>query len=178
MSLSEIVKNACKELHITFRELAYAKELERIKNDLLYYGCEFDSWISERWIVEQGMVDDAIKKMESMNLLYEKDGDVYFCRPEAVFRDVEVEEKYRRIGRGSINSVEWASQRHLVYIDDCMVYRINSRELYTLGLYSGIIGQGTPIGRLPFQFNEIHRQHNKCKHSEVAESGVHGIDEC
>lgn len=89
-------------------------------------------------------------------LLYEKDGDVYFCRPEAVFRDVEVEEKYRRIGRGSINSVEWASQRHLVYIDDCMVYRINSRELYTLGLYSGIIGQGTPIGRLPFQFNEIH----------------------
>ena len=66
------------EAVITFRELAYAKELERIKNDLLYYGCEFDSWISERWIVEQGMVDDAIKKMESMNLLYEKDGAIWF----------------------------------------------------------------------------------------------------
>lgn len=86
-------------------------------------------------------------------LVYEKNGFVYFCSPDALNRGVEVEEKYRRIGRGSINSVEWASEKYLIYIDDYIVYKISSRELYTTGLYSDIIGQGTAIGRLPFQFS-------------------------
>lgn len=89
-------------------------------------------------------------------LLYEKHGSVYFCSPDAMNRGVEVEEKYRKVGRGTINSVEWASEKHLVYIDDYIVYRINTRELYTTGLYAGIIGQGSAIGRLPFQFNSKH----------------------
>ncbi|MCQ2596660.1 MAG: polysaccharide deacetylase family protein [Treponema sp.] len=89
-------------------------------------------------------------------LVYEKKNNVYFCSPDALGRGVEVEERYRRIGRGSINSVEWASEKYLVYIDDYIVYRINSRELYTTSLYAGIIGQGTAIGRLPFQFNTTH----------------------
>ena len=32
-------------------------------------------------------------------------------------------------------------------------YKINTKELYTMGLYSEIIGQGTVVGRLPFKFN-------------------------
>lgn len=86
-------------------------------------------------------------------LLYEKEGNVYFCKPEAIIRGVEMDEKYRKIGRGSINSVEWATERTLIYIDDYLVYQINTKELYTIGLYSGIIGQGKAIGRLPSQFN-------------------------
>lgn len=89
---------------------------------------------------------------DSSVLLYEKDSQVYFCTPEALMKGVEVEEKFRAIGRGNINSVEWAGVKSLVYIDDCMVYKINARELYTLGLYSGIIGQGIIIGRLPYSF--------------------------
>ena len=61
-----------------FKELGYAKELARIKEDLKYYGCEFDSWISEKWILDQGMVDDAIKKMQEKDLLYEQDGAIWF----------------------------------------------------------------------------------------------------
>ncbi len=93
---------------------------------------------------------------EGTILLYEKKGNVFFCSPDAMGRDVEVEERYRKIGRGSIDSVEWASSRYLVYIDDYLVYRINSKELYTTSLYSGIISQGTPIGRLPFKFHSNH----------------------
>ena len=89
-------------------------------------------------------------------LIYEKRGNIYFCSPDALLRGVEVEESHRKIGRGTINSVDCASEKYLIYIDDYIVYRINSRELYTLGLYSGIIGQGTAIGRLPFQFNSSH----------------------
>ena len=90
---------------------------------------------------------------DSSLLLYEKEGSVYFCNPEAIIRGIEMDEKYRKIGRGSINSVCWASDKNLIYIDDYLVYQINSKELYTVGLYSGIIGQGKAIGRLPFQFN-------------------------
>ena len=86
-------------------------------------------------------------------LIYEKEGSLYFCNPDAVLRKVEMDEKYRKIGRGTINAVNWASEKSLIYIDDYLVYQINSKELYTLGLYSGIIGQGKAIGRLPSQFN-------------------------
>lgn len=90
---------------------------------------------------------------DSSVLIYEKNGNLYFCNPDAILRKVEMDEKYRKIGRGTINSVNWASERNLVYIDDYLVYQINAKELYTVGLYSGIIGQGKAIGRLPSQFN-------------------------
>ncbi len=86
-------------------------------------------------------------------LIYEKENELYFCKPDALLRGIEMDEKYRKIGRGSINSVNWASERYLIYVDDYLVYQINAKELYTLGLYSGILGQGKAIGRLPSQFN-------------------------
>lgn len=86
-------------------------------------------------------------------LLYEKEGTVYFCNPEAVAAGVEIDEMYRKIGRGNINSVEFSSSKYIAYIDDYLLYKISTKELYTMGLYSGIIGQGTVVGRLPFQFN-------------------------
>ena len=51
--------------------------------------------------------------------------------------------------------MHWASSKYLAYVDDYLLYKINTKELYTLGLYSGIIGQGKPMGRLPFQFNPL-----------------------
>ncbi|MBP5602490.1 MAG: polysaccharide deacetylase family protein [Treponema sp.] len=90
---------------------------------------------------------------DSSILIYEKEGSLYFCNPDAVLRNVEMDEKYRKIGRGTINAVNWCSEKSLIYIDDYLVYQINAKELYTLGLYSGVIGQGKAIGRLPAQFN-------------------------
>ena len=90
---------------------------------------------------------------DSSLVLYENNGNILFCNPDAVIRSVEMDEKYRKIGRGTINSVNWTSEKNLVYVDDYLIYQINSKELYTIGLYSGIIGQGKAIGRFPFQFN-------------------------
>lgn len=61
-----------------FMDLGKNLELERIKKDLAYYRCEFDSWISEQWIVDQGLVEKTVKKMDEMHLLYEKDGAIWF----------------------------------------------------------------------------------------------------
>ena len=92
---------------------------------------------------------------DSSILIYEKNDVLYFCNPKAVLTKVEMDEKYRKIGKGTINSINWATQKTLIYIDDYLVYKINSKELYTIGLYSGIIGQGKPIGRLPYRFNHL-----------------------
>lgn len=89
---------------------------------------------------------------DSSVMVYAKNGNIYFCNPSAVSRGVEVSEEFRKIGPGTINSVNWADGKYLVYIDSDLVYRISSKELYTLGLYSGIIGKGQTVGRLPAQF--------------------------
>ena len=67
-------EEAIEELREVGREL----ELNRIKKDLAYYRCGFDSWISEKWILSEGLVEDSIEKMKKMGLLYEKDGALWF----------------------------------------------------------------------------------------------------
>lgn len=96
-----------------------------------------------KWAVERNL------------LLYENNGVVYFINPEAVERGVETDEIYRKIGNGTINSVEFVDNKYIAYIDDSLLYKINIKGLYTMGLYAGIIGQGTVIGRLPFKFNAM-----------------------
>ncbi|MGI0528615.1 polysaccharide deacetylase family protein [Treponema socranskii] len=89
---------------------------------------------------------------DSSLVLYAKEGTVRFCSPDALFRGIEIDEAYREIGPGSIDSVCWAGGS-VFYIDGDMLYKINVKELYTTGLYSPVIGRGTPVGRLPEPFN-------------------------
>ncbi|MBR7064631.1 MAG: polysaccharide deacetylase family protein [Treponema sp.] len=89
---------------------------------------------------------------DSSLLVYCKDEKLFFCTPSAVLSGLEIEEEYREIGRGNISSVCWAGNT-LFYIDGDMIYKINVKELYTLGLYSKIIGKGSPAGRLPDKFD-------------------------
>ncbi len=58
------------------------RELKRIKRDLAYFRCEFDSWISERWIVDQHMIESSLKRMQEKGLTYEKDGAIWFRSTE------------------------------------------------------------------------------------------------
>ena len=60
----------------------YRLEMERIKKDLEYYRCEFDSWISEQKLVDEDRVTKAINKMVDMGLTYEKDGALWFKSTE------------------------------------------------------------------------------------------------
>lgn len=61
-----------------FRERGYEVELEKIKRDLKNFGCEFDSWISERSFYESGRVEECIEKMREMGLTYDEDGATWF----------------------------------------------------------------------------------------------------
>lgn len=89
---------------------------------------------------------------DSKFLVYEKDGAIYFTEPEAMFKTNQVPEHLRKVGRGTINCVAWASDKNLVYITNDLVYRIPIYEMYTRALYSEFVGIGTIVGRLPHPF--------------------------
>lgn len=61
-----------------FKEKGREKELKKIENDLKYYGCEFDSWVSEQSLYDDGRVDKCIAQMEEMGLTFEEDGALWF----------------------------------------------------------------------------------------------------
>ena len=61
-----------------FKEEGKRLEMERIRKDLEYYRCEFDSWISELKLVEEDRVTKAINRMVEMGLTYEADGALWF----------------------------------------------------------------------------------------------------
>jgi arginyl-tRNA synthetase len=58
----------------------YAKEklLENLKCDLKEYGIIFNNWFSEKSLHEKGSVDAAIEILKNKNLVYEKEGALWF----------------------------------------------------------------------------------------------------
>lgn len=66
-----------KEAFQYLRQTGKDLELERIKQDLSYYRCEFDSWMSEHWIYTTGMIEECLDKMAKLGLTYEKDGALW-----------------------------------------------------------------------------------------------------
>ncbi|MBO5137114.1 MAG: polysaccharide deacetylase family protein [Spirochaetaceae bacterium] len=94
---------------------------------------------------------------DSSLLVYEKEGNLYFTEPEAMFRSNQIPEHLRKIGSGSIHSVYWASEKKLIYIQNDIVYDIPLYEMYTRAIYSDFVGIGTIIGRLPFSFDATDR---------------------
>lgn len=86
-------------------------------------------------------------------LLYEKNSGIYFCDPKAWERNMQMSDEFRKIGEGSINSVQWANSKYFFYIKDDLIYKISADELYTRAVYSNIVGEGIVVGKLPLKFN-------------------------
>lgn len=95
---------------------------------------------------------------DSSIVIYEKDGQIFFCDPKAEFGYIQLTEDFRKIGNGTINSICWSGNKTLIYLDRDLVYTINSNELFTRGLYSNMVGSGIVCGRLPQAFDAEHDQ--------------------
>lgn len=86
-------------------------------------------------------------------LLYEKNGGIYFCDPKAYEQNMQMSDEFRKIGEGSINSVQWANSKYFFYIKDDLIYKISADELYTRAVYSPAVGKGVVAGKLPLGFD-------------------------
>jgi len=85
--------------------------------------------------------------------VYEISGILYFARPESFFSTTVVDEKYRSLGPGTIDTVSWYRDSHLMYIAGTDVYRIQASELFSRSLYSPLLGYGELAGKIPFPYN-------------------------
>jgi len=59
-------------------DYAYKMMLRNLSEDLKDFGVFFDKWQSERELHEQGKVESAINALRAKDLIYEKDGAVWF----------------------------------------------------------------------------------------------------
>jgi arginyl-tRNA synthetase len=53
--------------------------LDDIQKDLSEFGVEYDSWFSERSLSDDGAVEAALDKLQTLGHLYEKDGATWFA---------------------------------------------------------------------------------------------------
>lgn len=52
--------------------------LSDIKQDLLGFGVTFEEWFSERALMETGVIDAALEKLQAADKIYEKEGALWF----------------------------------------------------------------------------------------------------
>ncbi len=61
-----------------FVEFAKDSIMSGIKKDLADFGVGFDVWYSEKDLFDKGLVEETLKELEGRNVLYEKDGALWF----------------------------------------------------------------------------------------------------
>ena len=63
-----------------FMQTGKERELKVIEEDLLYYGVKIDSWMHETFFYENNRerIEECLRRMADMGLLYEKDGALWF----------------------------------------------------------------------------------------------------
>lgn len=90
---------------------------------------------------------------DSRFFVYASDGDLYYYSIEQMVNSRMLGESFRRIGEGSLASVRWARDGSLYYVSGSLVYQILGAEFFARSLYSGLIGSGTIVGKIPFPFD-------------------------
>ena len=90
---------------------------------------------------------------DSSVVIYENGGSLYFCSPDAMFQNIQMAERFRRIGTGTINSVQFTDDGSIIYIDNDVVYNVNLIGLYTAALYGPFVDNGNAAALLPLPFN-------------------------
>lgn len=137
--------------------LCYVKQTHYAKGTLVLHHVETGTEHILSHTASFGYEDVPVKwSPDSRILIYEKDGHIYFLTLSSSVKALELPEEFRKIGAGSIQSVQWTKNKSLVYVQGDIVYLISQNELYTRALYSALVGNGTIIGRLPASFDRLH----------------------
>ncbi len=65
------------EYRIVF-DLALVTLVDVIRNDLHAFGVDFDNWFSERSLTDEGLIDQAIQRLQDSGNVYQQDGAQWF----------------------------------------------------------------------------------------------------
>jgi peptidoglycan/xylan/chitin deacetylase (PgdA/CDA1 family) len=88
---------------------------------------------------------------DSRVFVYAKGGKLYYYTVNSTA--VQVDEKFRLIGDGTINSVYWGRGGDFFYIRGSTIYRVRGAELFARALYADFLEIGAVAGKIPFEFD-------------------------
>ncbi|GHV44407.1 polysaccharide deacetylase [Spirochaetia bacterium] len=89
---------------------------------------------------------------DSRVFVYSRGGRLYYYTVNPV-QPVPVDERYRLIGDGAINSVSWGRTGDFFYIKGFTVFRVRGSELFARALYADFLEIGNVAGKIPFDFD-------------------------
>ncbi|MQY76144.1 MAG: polysaccharide deacetylase family protein, partial [Spirochaeta sp.] len=90
---------------------------------------------------------------DSRFVIYSKKAQLYYLSISQIEEKRLIAETYRQIGEGHTGNVRWGKGGHLYYVSGSLVYRLDSRELFTRAIYSGYLQIGKICGKIPFEFD-------------------------
>ena len=76
--LDAVAGHSSEQLEDQCRTLAYQELLNLIREDLVAFGIEFDSWFSEASLLSSEAVEHVLEELKSRQLLFEQDGAWWF----------------------------------------------------------------------------------------------------
>ena len=76
--VKDIALEACDVSKTDLEKFILSQMTAVIQNDLSRLGIEFDNWFSQRKLITSGQVDKALSFLEGKELIYEKDGALWF----------------------------------------------------------------------------------------------------
>ncbi|MDR0472221.1 MAG: polysaccharide deacetylase family protein [Treponema sp.] len=66
---------------------------------------------------------------------------------------ISIDEKFRLLGEGSINSIYWGRGGDFFYLLGSTLYQVRGADLFLRALYADFMEAGKPAGNIPFEFN-------------------------
>ncbi|MDR3248935.1 MAG: HK97 family phage prohead protease, partial [Treponema sp.] len=89
---------------------------------------------------------------DSRVFVYTRSGKLYYYTVNPAQTAV-VDDRYRLIGDGNINSVSWSSTGDFFYLKGSTVFRVRGSELFARTLYADFLEIGAVAGKIPFDFD-------------------------
>jgi len=90
---------------------------------------------------------------DSRVIVYSQAGRLYYCIVNPNSLSSLLDERFRFIGEGTINSIVWDREDNFFYLRGSTVYKVRSTELFTRALYADFLEIGTMTGKIPFEFD-------------------------
>ncbi|MDR2403359.1 MAG: polysaccharide deacetylase family protein [Spirochaetaceae bacterium] len=88
---------------------------------------------------------------DSRVFIYNRAGRLYYHTISS--SATPVDERYRLIGEGTINSVAWGKAGDFFYLRGSTVYRVRGSDLFARTIYADFLDIGAAVGNIPFEFD-------------------------
>jgi peptidoglycan/xylan/chitin deacetylase (PgdA/CDA1 family) len=91
---------------------------------------------------------------DSRVFVYNRGGRLYYYTMNTA-GGTPVDERYRLIGEGSMNSIFWGNTGDFFYLRGSTVYRVRGSELFARAIYADVLEIGNVAGKIPFDFDPL-----------------------